>query len=371
MNLVDTIVKSVGGEALKQLGGFLGEGEAQTKSAVSAALPTLLASLAGLSSTTSGAQKLASAVEEADAGILGNLGNLLGGGAALADTGNSLLGSLLSSSMLGNLAGVLSKFTGMNTASITKLLGVLAPLILANLKRETKSTGATPSALSDLFARCAPDIAKAMPSGLASMLGGIPGLPDLASLGQKARETVAGTVNKAALAGTQARAAASEGAGMLRWAIPALLVLALGWVAWNFLLAPKPDQPIAGNAPARPTQVTAARVSNEVARQMDEVQTGMTDVVADATKTFRGITDAATAQDAIPRLNELTDRLRALDKVTDGIPDMQRKSIAEMVAKSQGTLQSIIEAILKIPGVSEVLAPHVEKFQGALEALGA
>src|SRR5262245_47181964 len=48
MNLIDAMVKSVGGDALKQLGGLIGEGENQTKSAVSAALPTLLAALAGL-----------------------------------------------------------------------------------------------------------------------------------------------------------------------------------------------------------------------------------------------------------------------------------------------------------------------------------
>lgn len=369
MNLVDTLLKSLGGETTKQLGGLLGEGEAQTKSAVNAAVPAVLAALAGLSSTSAGAQKLAAAAEGTDDGLLGNLGSLLGGqGPDLADRGTSLLGSLLSGGVMDQLGSILSKFTGMNSSSVAKLLGMLVPLVLAYLKRETKASGGGPAAISKLLAGQSGEIARALPAGLGSQLGNIPGLSDFASMAQGARNTAAATADKVVRAGAGTKSAAVEGAGIMRWAVPAIAIVALGWILWTYL-GPRDSEPVAATSPPRTVQAGASKVTEELALQVSKVSTGVTEVFADATQAFRGVTDAESAEKAAPRIDELTDRLGELDRLTEGIPTAQRKAIGETVQKSRGALMTVIETILKLPGVSEVLAPHVDKLKAALETL--
>jgi hypothetical protein len=363
------MLKSVSGDTLKQLGGLIGEGENQTKSAVAAALPALMAALGGVTTTSSGAQKLASAVEQADDGILGNLGGLLGGqGSAVADRGGSLLDSLLPGGIMENLGPVLSRFTGMNSSSITKLLGVLAPIVLAYLKRETKSSGSSPAAVSKLLASQKDNIAAALPSGLGSVLGSIPGIGDFASLAHGARDTAAAAVNKAAVAGSRAKSAASEGVGALRWVVPAIALVALAWVAWTYWISPRVSEPIAGNTEVRPVQVTASKITGEIAQQVSKVTDGVDDVFADATRAFKGVTDVESAEKAAPKIDEMTRRLEQLQKLAGTIPDAQRKTIAENVAKSRSLLMTVIEAAMKIPGVSDVLGPHVDRLKDVLDA---
>ena len=177
MNIVDLLLKLLSGGVGRQLAGMLNLGEDKAESGIKAALPALLAAITGVASTREGSERLASAVEGADDGILGNLGNALGSqGSGFVDKGSSMLGSLFPEGTLGGLSSVLGKFTGLHSGSATGLLGALAPIVLGLLKRETKSTGFDPSSLTRLLDGQKENIARALPGGLGSMLSGVPGL---------------------------------------------------------------------------------------------------------------------------------------------------------------------------------------------------
>ncbi|HMO36928.1 MAG TPA: DUF937 domain-containing protein, partial [Gemmatales bacterium] len=62
-------------------------------------------------------------------------GSIFGGANAsqLGEKGAGMLDSLLGGNLLGNLGGLLGKFSGLGTGIIGKLLGFLAPLILGNI----------------------------------------------------------------------------------------------------------------------------------------------------------------------------------------------------------------------------------------------
>jgi hypothetical protein len=215
------------------------------------------------------------------------------------------------------------------------------------------------------------NIAKALPSGLGGMLSGIPGLGNLASMAQGARDTVESAANRAT---ATAKSAVPTSTGAAKWVVPLLIAVGLGLLIWNFW--PKPEEPKAGANRASITDlgsasVTAAKVTEEVARQVTTATTNAKDIFADATDALSNVTDAESARKAVPKLPDLTDRLGQLKALAEAIPEAQRKPILETITKLRGTLLSQIDKVMEIPGVAGILAPHVEKLKAALEAFEA
>jgi hypothetical protein len=99
MNLVDLVKEQLGGNVLTRLAGTLGTSPDNTRTAVNAAIPTLLTAFGALASTRDGARNLESAVDSLDNHVLDDLPQSLGGGGRsglnLGDLGTKLLGSLL------------------------------------------------------------------------------------------------------------------------------------------------------------------------------------------------------------------------------------------------------------------------------------
>ena len=126
MNLVDAIQGQLTSQMTGKLASLIGGSEAQTKTAVGAAVPAMLSALSGVASSSSGADKLSKALGGFDAGTLGNLAGMFSQSPDKAlDKGNSLLGSLLGGTALSGLAGALAKIVGFNSGIVTKLLGYL------------------------------------------------------------------------------------------------------------------------------------------------------------------------------------------------------------------------------------------------------
>jgi hypothetical protein len=89
------------------------------------------------------------------------------------------------------------------------------------------------------------------------------------------------------------------------------------------------------------------------------------------TETLSDVTNAESARKAAPKIPDLIDRLGRLKVLADAIPDAQRKPILASITKWRGTLLTQIDKTIEIPGVSSILAPHVEKLKAALDAFSA
>jgi hypothetical protein len=362
MNIVDLLLKLLSGGVGRQLAGMLNIGEDRAESGIKATLPALLAALTGVASTREGSERLASAVEGADDGILGNLGNALGSqGSGFVDKGSSMLGSLFPEGTLGSLSSILGKFTGLQSGSAASLLGALAPIVLGFLKRETKSTGFDPSSLTRLLDGQKENIARALPGGLGGMLSGVPGLGNLASFTQGARGAVVSTANRAS---ATAKSAVSQGASAAKWVVPLLIALGLGLLAWTFWPRKSETEPIANRA----TTVTAARFSEEIAQQVATATSTAKNIFADATASLADVTDKESATEAAAKLPAVTDRLVRLKELVDAIPEPQREPILASVAKLRGTLLALIDKVMDVPGVAGILEPQVARLKSALDA---
>ena len=154
MNIVDMLKSQLGGEILGKLGSVIGESEDKTKTAVTAAVPGLLAMLAQLASSGSGIEKVINALRQVETGPTGDIGDILSGekSGQVIEKGGSLLNILLGSSALPVVLNLLSKFAGIAAGPAKNLLSLLAPLILSTIAKQLSGKSLNASTLSSFFA---------------------------------------------------------------------------------------------------------------------------------------------------------------------------------------------------------------------------
>ena len=164
-NIVDMVKGYLTGDVQDRISSYLGQSSEKTQSGINAAVPGLLSGFTTASSTPDGAQRLASAVDKGDEGILSNLNSILGKGFS-GDTGTGILQSILGGGGLSELTGRVGKSSGLSGAATSTLLSFLAPVALGALRKLKLSGGLDSAGLSNLLASQRGNIAAAMPEGM-------------------------------------------------------------------------------------------------------------------------------------------------------------------------------------------------------------
>jgi hypothetical protein len=165
LNIVDMVKGYLTGGATSSISSLLGESKEKTQSGIDAAVPGLLSGLTTVASTPDGAQRLSSAVDKGDEGILSNVSSLFGKGAS-SDAGSGILGSILGSGGLSQLTGLIGKSSGLSSGSTGTLLSFLGPLVLGVLKKLKTSGGLDAGGLSNLLSSQRNNISAAMPESM-------------------------------------------------------------------------------------------------------------------------------------------------------------------------------------------------------------
>jgi hypothetical protein len=138
------------GGNLGALSGQLGAEEQQTRSAVNAALPMLLAGLAKNASQPDGAQALFGALEKKhDGGMLDDLAGFLG----KSDTadGEGILGHVFGNRRATVEQGVGKAAGGMDPAKVARMMSMLAPMVMGYLGRQKRQKNLDARSLGDLL----------------------------------------------------------------------------------------------------------------------------------------------------------------------------------------------------------------------------
>lgn len=343
MNIVSLIMQYLAPALVGRMASSLGIGEGLAQKAIAAAVPAILAGLAGKASTPAGARQLSDSIGKQDPGILGNLGSMLGGAqqGSLINSGTSVLGSLLGGNQVGALAGALGKYAGLGDAGSKGLIGMLAPVVLGQLGATQKKSGLDAGGLASLLSDQKDNIASAMPGGFAQMLGGT-GLLD----------SIASNVKTAAAPAARAHAVEAPrptSGGVSKWLWLALAAL-LAITAWNFM-GRKPAEVAVPKAPAAPSiAVTAPAIPAAL-----DVGKQATSIAGDLTKTFAGIKDKAAAEAALPGLRDATAKLGGLTEQFGKLDPAGRKTVADMISALVPNLKTLIDAALAVPGVGDLL----------------
>ncbi|MFL5580032.1 MAG: DUF937 domain-containing protein [Gemmatimonadaceae bacterium] len=175
MSILDTLQQQIGDADVQRISQQIGATPAQTQSAIQAALPMMVAGMAGQAQRPEGAQGLHQAMSAfgggasapgvggglpdgalgafggGDGGGLGGvLGGMLGGAGGAGGGLGGILGSVLGQHT-GTVEDGVAKTSGLNGDQTRKLLMMLAPIVLAMLAR--RHGGADPGALGGALER--------------------------------------------------------------------------------------------------------------------------------------------------------------------------------------------------------------------------
>lgn len=154
--LIDLVSEQLSGPRLSQISRQLGIPEQQTREALPAALAALTGAMAQNASHPQGAQQLSNALSrDHDGSILDSLDDFLGGGSNLGAGSNFGAGASILGHVLGGrqqkVETNLGRATGLNAATMSQLLMLLAPIVLGALGRRQRQQGLDPGGLSDLL----------------------------------------------------------------------------------------------------------------------------------------------------------------------------------------------------------------------------
>jgi hypothetical protein len=150
----------LGGDTMEQFGQELGTDSATVQNAVSMALPALLGALSRNAASADGASALENALGQHDGSVLGDLAAIITGGGG---AGASILGHVLGARQ-GSVQAGISNATGMDGASVARLLAMLAPIVMGALGRSRQQGGAD-FGLSDVLSGAAANTRQAAPGG--------------------------------------------------------------------------------------------------------------------------------------------------------------------------------------------------------------
>jgi hypothetical protein len=93
------------------------------------------------------------------------------------------------------------------------------------------------------------------------------------------------------------------------------------------------------------------------------------DSLGEIRTSLSGITDAASARAALPKLQEATAQIDKVGDMVKQLPAEQRKVADGLLASSMATINQLFDKVLAIPGVAEVVRPTIESLKTKLADL--
>lgn len=301
-------------ELIQQASKMTGESPANTGSALTTLAPMLLHAFADKGSSPSGATQLLGALSDnkIEGGMLGSLTSMLGGSGSstLLSAGSALLPMLLG----GKSSGIFDKvasMAGVKSGSSSMLGSIMSLLIGGLISKQVAGGGLNASSLASLLGGQKSMLASALPAGLGDMLG-------VGNLGANAASTATGAIKSGTsavmgAAGTATKPARAGGSSIMKWLLPLLAVLAIGYLAWSFFGPKTPtlnvkavactpiaaiDSAVGGTLPTINTDTKSADIKAWLASVKPIVE-GLINTGTAAGLPISGIKDAYTKLDSV------------------------------------------------------------------------
>lgn len=354
-NIVTTIINMIAPSVLDRLAAALGINPSLARTALSAAVPAVLGAFGSKASTDTGARALFDAISKTDTSALGDLASTLTGasGEKFLKGGLGTLSSLLGDGALNGLTGAIAKQAGISSDASSSLVSLAGSLAMGQLAKSVTGEGLNASSLAGLLSSQQSNIASALPAGLGSLLSsaGVLG----GNYAGQATRVATEAARTATAASHEAAQVAKKGVNWMTWLIPLVIALAALWYFLGNSSAPVKD----AVAPAATSLVVdGVDLTKQVGSMFDGLKT-----------TLGGITDAATAQSALPKLEEAVKSVDGLSAILPKLSAEQKTMLAGLITAALPTLKELVAKVLAIPGVGDVLKPTADALMGKIEAL--
>ena len=180
---------------------------------------------------------------------------------------------------------------------------------------------------------------------------------------------IAGTSERAVSGAAQAAYATTKTATAHRpyWLLALAVAGALAWYAFGrpsgdivAAVPPAATQPpgvTVGVAPADLT-VGGVNLANQVSSSMGALKS-----------VLPGITDAATAQAALPKLREATAQLNEIANMATNLNPERKSALAKLITAAAPAINQMCDKVLATPGVGDVAKPTIDELRRKIETL--
>jgi hypothetical protein len=179
------------------------------------------------------------------------------------------------------------------------------------------------------------------------------------------------------------------------WLIPAVVVLALGGLAWHLLSRPS-LQETAATPPAAKIETPLASGSNsssgtstgvsglesiqpasfQALESLRCIKVGDVDIGAQLANAVTGmrssltsIQDTTSAQAAVAPLASSANEFARLTKLLDQLSPEARKTVVSTIVATRPTLDQLFDKALAIPGVSALIKPTIDSVRSQFDTL--
>jgi hypothetical protein len=216
-----------------------------------------------------------------------------------------------------------------------------------------------------MFADQKRNIADAVPAGFS--------LADISGLAG-AGEPVRNATHSTRRTEERVEAGASSAA---RWLLPLAVLIVGALLLWNFLKPRPADQPVAqdANQDAATTTVMKPVVPGtdnpqtmampDAARMTDSVK----GILAAYTDELSAIRDSATAEAALPKLEELKTKLDGIRATWTNLPEAGQSALREVVNTQMAPLKQKAQETLAVPGLGDRIKSLINEILQRLAAL--
>jgi Bacterial protein of unknown function (DUF937) len=360
INLTSIVTQFLTPEMIAQIASFLGIDRGAAQKAAEAAVPTMLASLADLVETPTGASQLSKLLSQQQGSPMDLLRT--SGAQGLAQTGSTMLTGLFGSKTMDTMAQALGRFAGAGDSGGKSLLGMMAPLVLGALGQHQRDAGLDINGLASQLRSQKDQIVSAIPTGLADRLSAA-GIIDKAESGVR---TAAAAGSRATATASQAAYAAANKAQWPYWLAALLVVCGIAWYA----LDRSGQQTVAElPAPARPATATVGMAPTDLT--VDGVNLG--NQINSSINTLRSalptITDEASAQLAVPKINDAVAQLNDVATRAAKLSPDGRSALAKLIVAATPAINQMCDKVMATPAVGPIAKPAIDNLRAKLDAL--
>jgi hypothetical protein len=338
MNIVEMIQGQVSGSMLNQLSSYLGMSEQTVLPAVQAAVPSLLSSISGLSSTEGGMRQVCQTLERFTPGAPDSLSGLLEEGpGAVAQQGGSLMSSLLGSDGVSRITRALSGVAGLGGGATQKLLGFLTPMVLGGIARAFGGRTITPEAVGSFFSQ--------QKSSIAQSLGSLGGrfAPLAEAVAAPARQAL-GTTPPSPYRRT--------------WVMPALVGVLLA-IGVAFFISRQRHE-----SSGTPVDTTTSPVGMP---DFSRLSSDLASTTGDLKEALSSVKDSASAEAALPKIQELGGRIEDLKAASLRLPAEFRSKFDDLLQPQITAIEEQFHRVASMPG-GDKIKPVLDDLFGRLKA---
>lgn len=367
-NLTSVVTQFLTPEVIAQIASFLGLDKATIRKAAEGSIPALLAGLSDVVATPAGSNQLSKLLSQQQFGSPTDV--LRNAGAQKFAEGSNMLSGLFGNRTMDTMAQAIGRFAGMSDSSVKSLLSVLGPLVLGVLGQQQRDAGLDANGLASLLRSQRDQIMAAIPPGLADQLGA-------AGLIDKAGARVGNGMAAASAAGSRIAGASEQAASRASHSAPSraqwpywlAALVVLGGIGWYALQRPAERTVAETPATTRPATGTVGMAPADVTVDGVNLASQVNSSVGTLTAALPTMTNEASAQAAMPKINDAIAQLDDVKARAAKLSPEARSALAKLVVASTPTINQMCDKVLATPGAATLAKPAIENLRSKLDAL--